>query len=67
MKLIQIFIAFALMAIILIQNRGTGLSGIFGGGNNVYRTKRGVEKILFTSAIILSILFFLVSLSVVIL
>jgi len=62
LKIIQIVLAIALTVAILLQNRGTGLSGIFGGGNNVYLAKRGVEKILFIATIVLSILFFSVSL-----
>ena len=41
----------------LLQNRGAGLSAVFGGGGNIYRTKRGLEKGLFTLTIILVILF----------
>ena len=61
-KIVQIVIAILLMLAILLQNRGAGLSGIFGGAGNVYRAKRGIEKILFISTIVLSILFFAVSL-----
>jgi preprotein translocase subunit SecG len=60
MKMIQIaqlIIAILLIISILLQNRGTGLSGIFGGSDNVYRTKRGVEKFLFISTIVIGILF----------
>jgi len=53
----QIAIAVLLTVVILLQNRGTGLSGVFGGSGAVYRTKRGIEKTLFTLTIILSILF----------
>jgi preprotein translocase subunit SecG len=59
--IIQVVSAILLMAAILMQNRGTGLSGVFGGSGNVYRTKRGIEKTLFTASIILSIVFFLAS------
>ena len=65
MKLFQIFqiiIAILLIAAILLQNRGVGLSGIFGGSGNVYRTKRGFEKTLFIITIVLVVLFFLISL-----
>ncbi len=55
-------IAVMLITVILLQSRGTGLSGIFGGTSNVYKTKRGLEKKLFIATIILSILFFLTSL-----
>lgn len=66
MRLLQIFqvvIAIILAAVILFQNRGTGLSGVFGGGGNVYRTKRGIEKTLFTATIVLAALFILVSIA----
>ncbi len=61
--IIQTIIAILLMFTILFQNRGTGLSGVFGGSGNVYRTKRGVEKTLFNATIVLAVLFFLVSLA----
>ena len=63
---IQIALAIALIATILLQNRGTGLSGIFGGGGNVYATKRGLEKKLFNATIVIAVLFFAVSLYIVI-
>lgn len=67
LQIIQIIIAVLLMTAILSQNRGVGLSGIFGGTGNIYRTKRGLEKKLFISTIILSVLFFLISLAVILL
>lgn len=61
-KIIQLIVAIALMVAILLQNRGTGLSGVFGGdGGNVYMTKRGFEKKLFTATIVLAVLFLSVS------
>jgi len=57
-KISQIVVAVALMVSILLQSRGNSLSGIFGGGDNVFRTKRGIEKGLFYSTIVLSVLFF---------
>jgi preprotein translocase subunit SecG len=61
-KISQIFFAFLMMISILLQNRGSGLSGIFGGSDNVYRTKRGVEKTLFIATIALAAAFFVTSL-----
>lgn len=52
-----------MIVVILMQSRGAGLSGIFGGASNVYQTKRGIEKTLFTATVILAILFFLISLA----
>lgn len=57
-KIAQIVISVLLMASILLQSRGSGLSGVFGGSSGIYRTKRGVEKSLFISTIVLAVLFF---------
>ena len=54
----QITLAILLVASILLQARGTGLGAAFGGGGNVYRTKRGAEKKIFQFTIVVSILFF---------
>lgn len=58
LNILQIIFAITLIASILLQARGSGLGAIFGGEGNVYRTKRGFEKILFTGSIILAALFF---------
>ena len=65
LKIIQIIIAILLMGAILFQNRGAALSGIFGGVGNVYMAKRGFDKILFIATIVLAILFFAISLFVI--
>ncbi|OGZ31912.1 MAG: preprotein translocase subunit SecG [Candidatus Portnoybacteria bacterium RIFCSPLOWO2_12_FULL_39_9] len=58
LNLSQIIISFALIATILLQQRGSGGSAIFGsGGGAGYYTKRGFEKILFIATIILAALF----------
>lgn len=57
LNIIQIVIAALLTAAILLQQKGSGLSATFGGEGNVYRTKRGVEKILFIATILLAIAF----------
>ena len=61
----QVAVAIVLMALILLQNRGGGLSSVFGGGDssNVFRTKRGMEKTIFILTIIFSILFLGVSIA----
>lgn len=50
-------IAALLIATILIQHRAAGLSSS-GGAGSVQVQRRGAEKVLFQSTIILSILFF---------
>jgi len=60
-NLIQIIISIALIAIILVQAKGSGLGGIFGGDTSIYKTRRGVEKTLYQATIGLAITFFAVS------
>ena len=62
-KILQLIIALLLIVAILLQNRGTGLGGVFGGSGSVYLTKRGLEKKLFIITIILAVLFFVSSLA----
>lgn len=59
LNIIQIVIACLLIAAILLQQRGTGLSAAFGGEGGVYFKKRGMEKVIFTATIILAGLFVL--------
>ncbi|MEI6039819.1 MAG: preprotein translocase subunit SecG [Candidatus Berkelbacteria bacterium] len=54
---IQIAVAVLLIASILLQNKGTSLGGAFGGEGNVYRSRRGAEKFLFNSTIVLAVIF----------
>ncbi len=56
-NLIQIIVSLLLIIAIVLQQRGAGLGGVFGGGGEIYQTKRGVEKFLFILTIILSIIF----------
>lgn len=53
-----LFISAILMTFgILLQQRGSGLSGTFGGTGNVYTSKRGAEKIVFFFTVIMAVLF----------
>lgn len=54
----QIVLSVVLIALIMVQSKGTGLSSVFGGEGNVYRTKRGAEKIIFIVTIVVAVLFF---------
>jgi len=58
----QIIVSGALIAAILLQARGTGLSSTFGGDSAVYRSRRGIEKSLFRFTIVLGVLFVLFAL-----
>jgi len=57
LNIISIVSAVLLIIVILLQERGTTLGGAFGGEGNVYRGRRGVEKILFVVTIIFAFIF----------
>lgn len=61
-QIIQIIISVAIIALCLIQTKGSGLGGIFGGDGGVYRTRRGIEKTLYQATIGLALIFFIISL-----
>ena len=52
----QILVSIMLMAAILLQQRGAGLSSTFGGDSSVYRSRRGIEKRLWQFTVILIVL-----------
>lgn len=55
LTILQIIVAVLLIASILLQAPEEGLSPVFGGGGEMYRSKRNVEKFLVVSTIVLSI------------
>lgn len=55
----QVGVSILLIAAILLQQKGVGLGSAFGGSGQIYRSRRGLEKTLFTATIILAILFVL--------
>lgn len=57
----QIFVSIFLIASILLQTPGGGLGSIFGGGGEFYRSKRGMEKLVFYLTIGLAALFLISS------
>lgn len=58
LNIFQIVLGILLVVTILMQQKGTGLGAAFGGGGNVYHTKRGAEKVLHTATIIFAVIFF---------
>ncbi len=58
----QIIISVALTAVILLQTKGGGMGGMFGGTETaVYKTRRGVERTIFNITIGISIAFFVIT------
>jgi preprotein translocase subunit SecG len=62
---VQIILSIAIITLVLLQVKGSGLGSIFGGDGGVYRTRRGVEKTIFNATIGLVILFFILALTAV--
>lgn len=58
----QTILAALLVTLILLQNRGAGLGSAWGGGGELYTTRRGVEKLLFRLTVVTAALFVLISL-----
>jgi preprotein translocase subunit SecG len=55
----QLIVSVALTFAVLLQSRGSGLGGTFGGDSAVYRSRRGVERRLWQFTILLLVLFVL--------
>lgn len=61
LTILQIIVSLLLIGIILIQERSSGLSGVFGGSGEVYHKRRGFEKLVFWGTIALGSLFALLA------
>lgn len=61
---IQIILSVLLVGGILLQQSEAGVGGSFGGGDGFsssYHTKRGAERFIFISTIVVAVLFVLIS------
>ncbi len=61
----QILVALLLIAAVLMQAKGQGLGNIFGGSGaaDSFRTRRGVERVLFRGTIALIVIFVALSIA----
>ena len=59
---VQIVIAIALVLAILLQVRSQDI-GLFGASTSVFRARRGFEKIVFQTTIILAIVFVILAIA----
>jgi preprotein translocase subunit SecG len=60
-QIVQIIVSIALVIAILLQARGAGLGSVFGGTGTVFKTRRGVDRLLFRMTIAFTVIFALVS------
>lgn len=63
LQTVQIILSIAVILFILLQARGAGLGSAFGGSSagSVFKTRRGVERLIFNITIVFIILFAAVS------
>jgi preprotein translocase subunit SecG len=62
-QVVQIMLSVAVVVFILLQARGAGLGSAFGGSSagSVFKTRRGVERLIFNATIVFIVLFALLS------
>ncbi len=62
-RIVQIILCVAVIVFILLQARGAGLGSAFGGSStgSVFKTRRGVERLIFNITIVFVVLFCLIS------
>ena len=60
--ILQIVVCSLIVVSILLQNRAEGLGKMVGGGGEVFRTKRGLEKFLYYFTIALIVVLIVLSL-----
>ncbi|MCX7996805.1 MAG: preprotein translocase subunit SecG [Patescibacteria group bacterium] len=58
---LNIIISLLVVVFILMQGRGAGLGGAWGGGGETYQTRRGVELLTMRLTVFFIIAFFVVS------
>lgn len=63
LNIIQIVLAVFLIALILLQTKGSSFSGAMtGDSNSIFRTRRGFEKRLFQFTIVFAVVFVIICL-----
>ena len=62
LNILEIIVAVVLIALVLLQMQGSGLSSAFGGSGEVYRSKRSIEKMLMWATVVTTCLFAIISL-----
>lgn len=63
-----ILVAVGLILSVILQSKGAGLGGLTGAdANSVFTARRGIERVLFWVTIVLSVLFFALALTTLVL
>ena len=61
--IVNIIVSICLVVLILIQGKGAGLGSAWGGGGELFQTRRGIEKVVLRLTVICIVVFFLLSLA----
>lgn len=56
---IQMILSIILIGAVLLQQRGSSLGSSFGGDSSTYSSRRGIEKTLFITTVVVGALFFI--------
>ena len=59
----QIIISATLIVLVILQSKGGNMGRMFGGQDPVFRTRRGVEKVMFQLTIVVIVIFVVMSLA----
>lgn len=57
LQILEVLTGAAMIALILMQAKGSGISAVFGGDGGMYRSRRGVEKLMHRATILLAVIF----------
>lgn len=57
LQFVTIGSAILMMVTILLQQRGASLGAGFGGSNELYTTRRGIDKNLYEATVVLAVIF----------
>ena len=60
LRVVSMVVSVVLVAAVLLQVKGTG-AGVFGAAYGTFRTRRGFERLLFRSTIVLAGVFILIA------
>jgi protein translocase SecG subunit len=63
LQFLNIIVMVLLVITVVLQNKSSGLSNVFGGGGNIVQTRRGFEKWLFYATVVLGIVFVAINIS----
>jgi preprotein translocase subunit SecG len=61
-QIVQLILGVALIVAVLLQARGSGLGSVFGGTGTVFKTRRGIDRLLFRITIFFVVAFVFFSL-----